>query len=210
MTGAPVDTVLITGAFGQVGKRCAEILLGRGRTVVATDLRNDTSVAVAKELAALASPGSLVVEYADLLDADAISNLVAEHRPGAIVHLAAMMSPPSYQNPRLARRINVEGTTNLVKAATALAESPLLLKASSAAVYGSRNPYRYPEPINPETPVNGGELGGPRRPRRVNQAAGPYVVRLQFHGSFLLFPAHRRHSAERRYPVCARARQSTS
>ena len=154
MTGAPVDTVLITGAFGQVGKRCAEILLGRGRTVVATDLRNDKSVAVAKELAALASPGSLVVEYADLLDADAISNLVAEHRPGAIVHLAAMMSPPSYRDPRLARRINVEGTTNLVKAATALAESPLLLKASSASVYGSRNPYRYPEPINPETPVN--------------------------------------------------------
>ena len=32
----PVNTVLITGAFGQVGRRCAEILLSRGRTVVAT------------------------------------------------------------------------------------------------------------------------------------------------------------------------------
>ena len=52
VTGSTVDTVLITGAFGQVGKRCAEILLSRGRTVIATDLRNDKSVAVAQELAA--------------------------------------------------------------------------------------------------------------------------------------------------------------
>ena len=65
-----------------------------------------------------------------------------------------MMSPPSYRNPRLARKVNVEGTTNLVKAATALPEPLLLLKASSAAVYGSRNPYRHPKPITPDTPVN--------------------------------------------------------
>ncbi len=154
MNDSHVDTVLITGAFGQVGKRCAEILLNRGRTVIATDLRNDGSVAVAEELAALDSSGTLVVEYADLLDADAITKLVGEHRPGAIVHLAAMMSPPSYRNPRLARKINVEGTTNLVKAAKALPEPPLMLKASSAAVYGSRNPHRHPGPITPDTPVN--------------------------------------------------------
>jgi nucleoside-diphosphate-sugar epimerase len=96
----------------------------------------------------------LAVAYADLLDANAIYELVAEHRPGAIVHLAAMMSPPSYRNPRLARKVNVEGTTNLVKAAKALSEPPLVLKASSAAVYGSRNPYRHPELITPDTPVN--------------------------------------------------------
>jgi hypothetical protein len=35
------NTVLITGAFGQVGKRCTEILLSRGRTVVAMDLPGD-------------------------------------------------------------------------------------------------------------------------------------------------------------------------
>ncbi len=31
--------VLVTGAFGQVGRRCTQILLERGRSVVALDLR---------------------------------------------------------------------------------------------------------------------------------------------------------------------------
>jgi nucleoside-diphosphate-sugar epimerase len=65
-----------------------------------------------------------------------------------------MISPPSYRNPRLARRINVEGTRNLIDAANELSRQPLLLKASSAAVYGSRNPYRRPGRITPSTPVD--------------------------------------------------------
>ena len=41
-----IATILVTGAFGQVGKRCTQILLDRGRTVIATDLRSDKTVAV--------------------------------------------------------------------------------------------------------------------------------------------------------------------
>jgi nucleoside-diphosphate-sugar epimerase len=148
------NPVLITGAFGQVGKRCTEILLSRGRTVVATDLRTDAVVATADELGRGQHPGRLRTVYADLLDAALIGNLIAEHEPSAIIHLAGMYSPPSYRNPRLARRINVEGTTNLVRAAESLPVPPLFVFASSAAVYGSRNPYRYPERITAQTPVN--------------------------------------------------------
>ncbi len=43
------QTVLVTGAFGQVGKRCTEILLRRGRTVIAMDVRNDRSAAAVAE-----------------------------------------------------------------------------------------------------------------------------------------------------------------
>ncbi|WP_280400885.1 NAD-dependent epimerase/dehydratase family protein [Nocardia carnea] len=146
------DSVLVTGAFGQVGKRVTEILLSRGRTVVATDLRTDGAAAVAADLAG-AGPGELRTVFADLLDRAAVAELVGAHRPGAIVHLAAMFSPASYRNPRLARRINVGGTENLVSAARTLPEPPLVLFASSAAVYGSRNPHRYPERIAPGTPV---------------------------------------------------------
>ena len=52
-----VDTVLVTGAFGQVGKRCTQILLERGRTVIAMDLRNDNTVAAEKELAGAGTRG---------------------------------------------------------------------------------------------------------------------------------------------------------
>ncbi|MGV0161865.1 NAD-dependent epimerase/dehydratase family protein [Mycobacterium colombiense] len=149
-----VDTVLVTGAFGQVGKRCTQILLERGRTVVAMDLRNDNTVATEKELAAGGYPGTLIPAYTDLLDADALSELVATHAPEAVVHLAAVVSPLSYRNPGLARRVNVGGTENLLAACSALPRPPLFLMASSAAVYGSRNPYRQPERITPATPVN--------------------------------------------------------
>jgi len=149
-----VNTILVTGAFGQVGRRCTQTLLDRGRTVVAMDLRNDNTVAVERALTAAGHPGTLIPAYTDLLDADAVRDLVAAHRPGAIVHLAAVVSPPSYRNPGLARRVNVGGTENLLAACAALPRPPLFLMASSAAVYGSRNPFRQPERITPDTPVN--------------------------------------------------------
>ncbi|UXA04811.1 NAD(P)-dependent oxidoreductase [Mycobacterium sp. SMC-2] len=148
------STVLVTGAFGQVGKRCTQILLERGRTVIAMDLRNDNTVAVERELAADRHPGTLIPAYTDLLDAEAVRELVATHRPEAVVHLAAIVSPLSYRKPGLARKVNVGGTENLLAACAALPRPPLFLMASSAAVYGSRNPYRHPERITPDTPVD--------------------------------------------------------
>jgi nucleoside-diphosphate-sugar epimerase len=151
-----VGTILVTGAFGQVGRRCAQILLDRGRTVVATDLRTDKTLAAAAELSVGA--GELIPAYVDLLDPAAVRELVETHRPEAIIHLAAIVSPPSYRNPGLARRVNVGGTENLLAAALEIKDSlphpPLFLMASSAAVYGSRNPYRHPERITPETAVD--------------------------------------------------------
>ncbi|MFI1464024.1 NAD-dependent epimerase/dehydratase family protein [Nocardia carnea] len=145
--------VLVTGAFGQVGKRVTELLLSRGHTVVATDLRTGTALATAEKLVAARQPGALRTHFADLLDRDAVETLVGDHHPGTIIHLAAMFSPQSYRNPRLARKINVGGTENLVHAGRQLPAAPLLLFASSAAVYGSRNPHRHPERITAETPV---------------------------------------------------------
>ena len=104
-----VDTVLVTGAFGQIGKRCTEILLSRGRTVVATDLRTEKTAAVAQELPDQTHAGTLVPVYADLLDAAAIQEFVAEYRPGAIMHLTPIS--PSLVPIPVARK--VESTSGL-------------------------------------------------------------------------------------------------
>ena len=149
-----MTVTLVTGAFGQVGKLCTEILLHRCHTVIAMDLRNDGSAAAATALSEKSLPGTLIPAFTDLLDTDAVAAIVDRHQPAAIVHLAAIVSPPSYRNPRLARRVNVDGTRNVVQAALALSEPPLVVFASSAAVYGSRNPVRCPERITGETPVN--------------------------------------------------------
>ncbi|HSS23951.1 MAG TPA: NAD(P)-dependent oxidoreductase [Mycobacterium sp.] len=149
-----VGTILITGAFGQIGKRCAQILLDRGRTVIATDLRTDKTVAAQEDLSAGEHPEKLIPAYIDLLDAEAVRELVVTRRPEAIIHLAAIVSPPSYRNPELASRVNVGGTENLLAPAASLPCPPLFLMASSAAVYGSLNPFRHPERITPDTPVD--------------------------------------------------------
>jgi nucleoside-diphosphate-sugar epimerase len=149
-----VNTILVTGALGQVGKRCTDILLSRGRTVVAMDLHSDNAVAAAGELSDRAHPGTLMPVYADMTNPAAVRHVVAEHQPEAIVHLAAILAPSSYRNPRSARKVNVEGTRNLVEAAKSLDKPPLFIHASSASVYGSLNPFRYPERITAQTPVN--------------------------------------------------------
>ncbi|MEV3961324.1 NAD(P)-dependent oxidoreductase [Nocardia sp. NPDC050193] len=145
--------VLVTGAFGQVGKRVTELLLSRGRTVVATDLRTHAVLATAERLAQATRPGTLHTRFTDLRDRDAVETLVREHHPGTIIHLAAMFSPRSYRHPQMARKINVGGTENLLRAGRQLPAAPLLLFASSAAVYGSRNPHRHPERITADTPT---------------------------------------------------------
>ncbi len=148
-------TVLVTGAFGQVGRRLTTLLLDRGRTVVALDVRNETTEATAATLVPVhGSPGTLVTAFVDLLDAESVRTLVAEHRPEVIVHLAAILAPTCYRNPAMARRVNVEGTTNLVEAAKALAEPPTFIECSSSAVYGSRNPFRHADRLTADTPVN--------------------------------------------------------
>lgn len=118
------------------------------------DLANDKTAPAIAALTDSAEPGRLICEHTDLTDADAVAAVVTRHRPDAVVHLAALVAPPSYRNPQLARQVNVDGTRNLVHAAQALSAPPLFVFASSAAVYGSRNPYRQPELITGETPVN--------------------------------------------------------
>lgn len=147
-------TVVVTGALGQVGTRCADILLSRGHTVVALDVRNEKSDAAAGELAARSHPGTLITAFIDLRDTDAVNGCIATHQPDAIVHLAGILAPSSYRNPVLSRAVNVGGTENLVKAALVQKDRPLFVFASSASVYGSRNPHRHPERITASTPVN--------------------------------------------------------
>src|SRR5260370_42278049 len=99
------QTVLVTGDFGQVGKRCAEILLRRGHTVIAMDLATEGAAATAAALTEASHPGTLITAHTALTDADAVAAVVERHRPGAVVHLAAVVAPPSNRNPGPPRKV---------------------------------------------------------------------------------------------------------
>jgi nucleoside-diphosphate-sugar epimerase len=142
------QTVLVTGAFGNVGRYTVRRLLEQGLRVVATDIRSEKTEAVAADLAA----SDLIVRWLDLRDGDAVRALVAEVAPYAVLHLAAVIPPMTYANPKLARAVNVDGTGNLVAAVEALESPCRLVLASSIAVYGSRNPRR-DDVLTATTPV---------------------------------------------------------
>jgi nucleoside-diphosphate-sugar epimerase len=158
--GSLPGTVLVTGAMGQVGALLSALLLERDRTVIAVDLRSKATEATAGALAAAARPGRFRAEYADITSAEAVRAVVQAHAPEAVVHLAAVVSPPCYRDPERAHRVNVDGTRNLADAARALPQQPSFVLASSAGVYGSRNPYSHPGRITPATPASPVECYG--------------------------------------------------
>jgi len=122
------DRVLVTGAAGFIGSRVVPLLTGLGVEVVALD---DLSVGMPLPAAA---PG-LVSIVADIRDRDTIAAIIAEHRPQAIVHLAAVHHIPTCEaKPALAFDVNIMGTQSLLDAAQAAGVRDVLL-ASSGAVY---------------------------------------------------------------------------
>jgi nucleoside-diphosphate-sugar epimerase len=142
------DTVLVTGGFGLVGSETVRQLTAAGRRVAVADLDTPANRKKAKALPAGARP-----HWADLTDPAAVDRLVSEVSPSVIVHLAAIIPPPLYRNPGLARKVNVDATVALVRAAEAQPEPPRFVQASSNAVYGSRNPHRVTDVVRADTPT---------------------------------------------------------
>jgi nucleoside-diphosphate-sugar epimerase len=149
MTG----TVLVTGGFGLVGSATVRRLTELGRHVVATDL--DTP---ANRKAAAKLPSGAEARWADLTDENQAERLVAEVAPEAIIHLAAVIPPPIYRNPKLARRVNVDATASLVRIAEAQPNPPRWVQASSNAVFGARNPHRFTAPLRADEPMKASDL----------------------------------------------------
>ena len=149
MTG----TVLVTGGFGLVGSATVRRLTELGRHVVATDLDTPANRKAVAQL-----PGGAEARWADLTDRNQAERLVAEVAPEAIIHLAAIIPPPIYRNPKLARRINVDATATLVHIAEAQPSAPRWVQASSNAGFGARNPHRFTAPLRADEPMKASDL----------------------------------------------------
>ncbi len=128
-----MSTVLVTGAAGFIGSHTCDRLLAAGHTVVGLD--NFRTGQRANLASASARPGFRLVE-ADLCAPGVLDALVAETRPEAMIHLAALVSvQESVQNPALNFELNLRGT-QLVAEAARVHRVARVVFASSAAVYG--------------------------------------------------------------------------
>lgn len=127
-----MSTILVTGAGGFVGGAVARALLARGQAVVGLDCGAN---AAALDALAAANPAFTPVA-ADICEADAIETVFAGHRPGAVIHCAAVVGVlASLASPVRLLRVNIEGSVNLFEA-MARHGCQRLIHISSEEIYG--------------------------------------------------------------------------
>lgn len=97
------DSVLVTGAYGLVGRPVVQRLVADGFPVVATAHRTTKP----------ALPSDVDVRSVDLTKPADVGALFADVAPSVIVHLAAVIPPLCYANRALSRAVNVDATAAL-------------------------------------------------------------------------------------------------
>lgn len=148
--------LLITGGFGNVGANAVIRARAQGYDVVVLDVKTP---ATEKKKAQLEGEVQFETAWGDLTKADTVKQ-VADLKPDAIVHTAAIIAPVAYVRPKLAEAVNVDGTRHLIEGAESMSKSPKFVMTSSYSVHGPRNPYRDLPPLTGDTPVNPGDNYG--------------------------------------------------
>jgi nucleoside-diphosphate-sugar epimerase len=123
--------VLVTGAFGRLGREGIERLLGEGHSVTALDVPNRRNRKAARQFA-----DRLRIVWGDIRSAADVDTAVAGC--DAIIHNAGVLAPASELHPDLAYAVNVGGTNNILGAMKRKNKTPIIVFASSLAVCGPR------------------------------------------------------------------------
>lgn len=143
--------VFLTGAFGSVGEFVLRELLALGYEVVCFD---KASPATQKKAAKLSRALAFKTVWGDLTDRAGLMTALGQADPNIVTHVAAVIPPLSFKNPDLAKRVNVEGTRNLVAAAEYLGKTERFVLVSSYSVHGPCNPHTNPSPWTSSSPLN--------------------------------------------------------
>lgn len=137
-------TILVTGAFGNLGGYVVEELLRQGHPVRCFDLQTPQTQKKASRFA-----GQVEFAWGDLRRDETVQ--AAVEGVETVLHLAAVIPPLSDEQPELAWEVNVEGTRRLVAACKAQARPPRFFFASTFDLFGRTQkkapPRRASDPI---------------------------------------------------------------
>jgi nucleoside-diphosphate-sugar epimerase len=122
------DTVLVTGAGGQIGSELVLLLRKTYKHVIATDLKEPSGEMKEGEFLRL-----------DVLYKNGLLDCVKRFNVKQIYHLAAILSATGEKNPEMAWRINMKGLRNILDVCTETGVKKLFFP-STIAVFGPTTP----------------------------------------------------------------------
>lgn len=141
-----IETALVTGGTGFIGRALFRQLLAVGQRVVVLD---DLSLYAGGEAPRPASGAELVA--GDVRDGELLKFLLDRERPGSLFHLAAIHYIPACdRDPAECVSVNVAGTASVLEACSQAASAPVCVLASTAAVYApSDRPHAETDALGP-------------------------------------------------------------
>ncbi len=125
--------ILLTGGSGSIGREVLDQLFEK---------RDQYRITVFDKMSKAARrlftkyKGVIRIIEGDISFYDQIEK--ATNKVDIVIHLAAIIPPLADDKPKLAERVNMQGTKNLVKALEKNSPNAFLLYSSSVAVYGDR------------------------------------------------------------------------
>lgn len=176
-----LQPVLISGGAGFIGSNFVQHWFSKGLGPV-VNLDKLTYAGNPENLASVEGNPAYTFAHGDICDAKLVAQLMAQHRPRAVVHFAAESHVDrSIAGPEAFLRTNIDGTFTLLQAAREYyatltgseRESFRFLHVSTDEVYGTLNPE---DPaFHEETPYS------PNSPYAASKAASDHLVRAWVH-----------------------------
>ena len=178
------DPVLITGGAGFIGSHLIDRLVNRNQPVVCLDNFDPYYSAALKRdnLAAAEQSGLVRFVKGDICDRNTLEDVLSGAGIRTVVHLAARPGVrPSLRDPDPYIRINVQGTLNVVRAATEHGLNRIIF-ASSSSVYGSvsQQAREDQDRLNPLSPYAASKVAGEAFCRAYASLSGITTVMLRF------------------------------